>query len=128
MALCKECGATLAVQNRLGYCKLHKNMAQPSRYAANKARYRDGALMRLYGINQAGKDALLAAQHGCCAICKAELSTLRTSPKFACVDHCHKTGRVRGILCKECNTAIGMLQDSTDFLLAAVDYLGGSVM
>lgn len=57
-----------------------------------------------------------------CAICSSFGCNRRTARKL-CVDHCHKTGRVRGLLCHRCNTAIGLLDDSIDKLLKAIKYL-----
>lgn len=42
-----------------------------------------------------------------------------------CVDHCHKTGKIRGMLCHKCNTAIGLLDDRVELLLKCIDYLKG---
>jgi hypothetical protein len=42
-----------------------------------------------------------------------------------CIDHCHDTGDVRGILCSKCNTALGMFDDDTDKMKRAIDYLKG---
>lgn len=42
------------------------------------------------------------------------------------VDHCHKTGKVRGILCAECNSGLGKFKDRPEFLIKAVEYLLGS--
>lgn len=63
---------------------------------------------------------LWLAQNGACKICrqlpKAPITRLS-------VDHCHTTGRVRGLLCSRCNSAIGMLDDSPALTLAAAEYL-----
>lgn len=40
-----------------------------------------------------------------------------------CVDHCHKTGRIRGMLCHKCNTAIGLLNDNIGLLTKCINYL-----
>jgi hypothetical protein len=61
-------------------------------------------------------DAMLASQGGGCAICDR--------PDADNVDHDHKTGRVRGILCFNCNIAIGQVEDDEDRLAAAMAYLG----
>jgi hypothetical protein len=57
----------------------------------------------------------LANQNGLCLICKINSAL--------CVDHDHVTGRVRGILCRNCNQAIGLLQDSSIICFAAGEYL-----
>jgi hypothetical protein len=57
-------------------------------------------------------------QEGCCAICNEEI-TLSNSA----IDHNHSTGEFRGVLCKQCNRALGMFKDSISTLKNAVEYL-----
>jgi hypothetical protein len=73
---------------------------------------------RKYGISQAIWQRILHEQGGCCAICGVSFET-------ACpnIDHDHATGRVRGVLCRHCNTGIGHLRDDEQRLRAAVRYL-----
>ena len=59
---------------------------------------------------------------GACAICRA---TTNFTFNNLCVDHDHTNGRVRGLLCLNCNTALGQFKDSTSLLLKAADYLEG---
>ncbi len=74
-----------------------------------------------YGIDRAYYEKQLAEQDGRCAICR-----LPPPPgKVLCVDHCHMTGAVRGLLCNSCNTALGQFKDSIPSLQRAVDYLKG---
>lgn len=71
---------------------------------------------------------MLADQNGVCLICSKELIVLGSVEeiqKVACVDHCHKTGKVRGLLCRNCNTGLGSFKDDTDFLKKAIEYLEG---
>ena len=65
-------------------------------------------------LSQEQFDALNAS--GVCHICGDPLTTPH-------VDHCHTTGLVRGILCNNCNTGIGMFRDNPELLRAAIDYL-----
>ena len=65
--------------------------------------------------------AMLEEQDGRCAICRNDLDHARNK-KFA-VDHDHRTGAIRGLLCTNCNTAIGLMDDDTDRIEAAIDYL-----
>jgi len=74
--------------------------------------------VRQYGISAAEYDALLKKQNGACAICR------RRSKERLCVDHCHLTGMIRGLLCRRCNLALGILKDDQGSLIAAVAYLG----
>lgn len=60
-------------------------------------------------------------QKGKCAICGCELGTSRYTKPAA--DHDHKTGKLRGILCTQCNTALGLMKDSPYRLESAIHYL-----
>lgn len=78
----------------------------------------NNVLRRNFGITIEEYNALLEKQNGVCAICQSKHKTMRLS-----VDHCHKTGKVRGLLCGRCNTGIGMLLDSPELVTAAKKYL-----
>lgn len=80
-----------------------------------RPKLREGWLKWKYGISQADFLRFKAAQHDKCAICGGQ------EPLH--VDHCHADNRVRGLLCKRCNTGIGLLDDSKDKLIAAIRYL-----
>lgn len=80
------------------------------------------AVLRRYGLTKADYDAILAAQGGCCAICKSTEPGGKTKRRF-CVDHDHETNAVRGLLCIHCNAALGHLRDDADLCLAAGAYL-----
>lgn len=82
--------------------------------------YRDKIIRRKYGISLAEFDEMLALQGGGCAICG---STVNPDARSLAVDHCHGTGRVRGILCGRCNKAIGLFNDDPLLLEKAVIYL-----
>ena len=56
-------------------------------------------------------------QNNNCAICGEEVKLH--------VDHCHKTGKIRGLLCRNCNTSLGKFKDSPEILQNAITYLGG---
>lgn len=79
---------------------------------------REGHLKRQYGMTEAERDAMVAAQKGLCVIC------LRAPAVH--VDHSHKTGKVRGVLCFNCNSAIGKLGDDPDAVRRAAAYLEGN--
>lgn len=71
-----------------------------------------------YGISRVEYEALFLAQGGMCAICLG-----RRSYHLA-VDHCHTTGEIRGLLCKQCNNRLlPTVKDSVELLQAAIDYL-----
>ncbi|MFI9806984.1 endonuclease VII domain-containing protein [Streptomyces sp. NPDC052301] len=75
-------------------------------------------LKRNYGLTEAERDAMVAAQRGLCVIC--------LNAPAVHVDHCHKTGKVRGVLCFNCNSAIGKLGDDPDAVRRAASYLEGN--
>lgn len=74
-----------------------------------------GSKKHRYGITKKEYEIMNLSQKGKCAICK-------TKDTYA-VDHCHSTGVVRGLLCRECNLGLGMFQDNTEFLNSAIKYL-----
>lgn len=78
----------------------------------------DYRLKRTYGIGIEWKRYHLRQQGGVCRICKCALSVLS-----ARVDHCHKTGDVRGLLCDKCNIAVGFVFDNARIAENLVDYL-----
>lgn len=75
--------------------------------------------LRKYGMKKAGYDRLLYLQDGVCAICKRP----QKGAKRLAVDHDHRTGVVRGLLCDACNHAIGEMEDSPARLRCAARYL-----
>jgi hypothetical protein len=66
---------------------------------------------------------MLAAQNYCCAICNSDKAVARRSHYSWRVDHCHTTGKVRALLCHNCNIALGLLKESVPTLEAMVKYL-----
>ena len=78
-------------------------------------------LKRQYNITVDDYEHMLAMQNGGCAICGACTPGSRT--KRFHVDHCHSTGRVRGLLCHLCNRMLGLSRDDTSILRAAAAYL-----
>jgi hypothetical protein len=79
---------------------------------------------RKFGITHAEYAELHHKQGGVCAICKKpETATRHGKVKSLAVDHCHATGRIRGLLCADCNTGIGKLKEDKSIFLAAIQYL-----
>jgi hypothetical protein len=91
---------------------------------ANYAMYRDKQLRRTFGIGSNEYDAMVAEQNGVCAICAQPETALRKGKVLPlCVDHNHRTGENRGLLCTACNIGIGSLAESPERLRAAIAYL-----
>lgn len=79
-----------------------------------------------YGITSAQFYNLLRAQEGKCQICKTPIVDEDDEPLKSChVDHCHETGKVRGLLCHNCNVGLGNFKDSPELLRQAALYLEG---
>lgn len=78
-------------------------------------------LYRKLGVCVTDYAEMLTRQQGKCAVCGCTLNSSRYT-KFA-VDHCHTTGKVRGLLCTQCNTALGLMKDSPRRLQSAINYL-----
>ena len=81
---------------------------------------RESWLKKEYGISVEDYDALLLKQENKCAICDIHQMELKKSFD---VDHCHKTNKVRGLLCNCCNQAIGLFKDSPENVKRAIEYL-----
>lgn len=84
-----------------------------------KMQVRSSKLKIKYGIDLDKFNLMVTEQNNKCAICE----TVFWAPKYTCVDHCHKTGKVRAILCGPCNTGLGLFKESTQILEKAIQYL-----
>ena len=86
---------------------------------------RSHVLIRQYGIAFRHYRKLFHAQGGQCAICGllGKLPPNHTAESLLNVDHCHKTGNVRGLLCGHCNRGLGSFRDSVECFKRAIEYL-----
>jgi hypothetical protein len=87
----------------------------------------DNYYKNVYDVSITDVEEMLEKQGGVCAICKEpgfNMNEYVRSPLN--VDHCHETGTVRGLLCHNCNRALGLLKDSVERLQTAIDYLKGA--
>lgn len=92
------------------YCKPCQNS-----YKSGRGSQRASQLLIKYGMTVEQWDILFESQNGVCGICRAK--------EILCVDHNHETGKIRGLLCGQCNSGIGMLKDDESILLRAIAYL-----
>lgn len=112
---CKECGMlfTPKAPSELYCSDACKDRGLTSAY-----------LKRNYGMDLADYENLLEKQDHKCAICGTKGFKMQTSHKnLLVVDHNHETGEVRGLLCHNCNRALGLFQDNTDTISNAITYL-----
>ena len=124
---CETCGANFTARvwniERKGggrFCKKKCNPSYAKKFSSQE-KYRRYNLGR-YGLTVQSYETLLDSQGGCCAICKQVPTGVGRFGRLV-VDHDHKTGSVRGLLCCSCNRGIGWLGDLSERALAASVYL-----
>lgn len=105
-----------------GFCK-------DCRLARNRVGGKNHAAMmkRKFGLTEVEYRRMFDAQGGVCAICRSPetkvQSNSRAGSRALAIDHCHVTGKVRGLLCGRCNLSIGQFEDDPELLRAAADYV-----
>lgn len=117
-----------ANRDRINAANRARRAQNPEKYRArDRARYQEKRAKSLeafrrqkYGLEPLAYQAMLDAHDGC-AVCGG------ATARGLFVDHCHDTGRVRGLLCQNCNTGLGMFGDNRELLLAAIEYLDSGV-
>ena len=104
-------------------CRLCVIQHQKERQASGRMlkSQRKYILRKRFGISLEQYETMLQQQNGGCAICGASVG--RKDGWRLAVDHNHKTGKVRGLLCTNCNSGIGRFKDSAELLLKASSYL-----
>ena len=137
MRTCTDCGETKTLdqfwkdrskkhgyQSKCKPCKTARftvyrkaNGYDRKRYWNNPEGERERHLIRKYGVTLADYEAMFVAQRGCCAICQ------KAQERALDVDHNHRTGVVRGLLCTNCNRMIGHANDDPERLQIAANYL-----
>lgn len=117
---CKQCSVKLTEENSVyndGWKRY--NSCRECHVKQHRARKQENNFIKNYGITQQEYDRLNELHQGGCAICRQPCTKhVRLS-----VDHDHKTGVVRGLLCHSCNTAIAMLKEDEDLFWNALEYL-----
>jgi ferredoxin-like protein FixX len=101
-------------------CRKCRNKEALKWQQANPESKRNTHLKAKFNITVKQFNEMLQLQNFCCAICMSP--TPKGRGTFH-VDHCHETGKIRGILCHDCNTGIGKLGDSLESIKKAVSYL-----
>ena len=142
---CKSCGLTLPVtqfhnqrdkkDGKRSQCKVCTNKRNLAKYhscdttrRSHRIASRKHSLLKNYGITPEEYDTMLLDQNGKCVICSSDkpwgfVAEPKRAREFFCVDHCHTTGRVRGLLCHPCNTGLGSFSDDTNVMANAIAYL-----
>ena len=89
----------------------------------NQSKVKNQWLKMYYSMSLEEYNKLFEEQEGRCAICGKHQSYLK---KGLSVDHDHVTGKIRGLLCNNCNAGIGLLKDDIKLLTIAINYLNGT--
>jgi hypothetical protein len=92
-----------------------------SSIAYGKEHFRESRLKTKYGMTGEQFDLLLQDQGGVCKICGKTNAPTRMN--LLGVDHCHATGKIRGLLCIKCNSGLGFFEDDINRMKAAIEYL-----
>ena len=110
-----------------GFCRVCDSIIQRLRYTNTPNKYlygRKKMLQHNYGLTVKRYEEIFKTQGGACAIClKPETAMHRGKIKLLAVDHDHKTGQIRGLLCGGCNLGLGKFGDDVVVLTAAIRYL-----
>ena len=134
---CAKCGVIQPVEEfglifsknkqtkyRASYCKkcnvIHSRqwrIKNPEKAKTKTQTWRNNHYKK-YGITLQKYEELVQLQNNLCAICGRPPESRNLH-----VDHCHKTGKIRGLLCRRCNRGIGILRDSTEIMTKAISYL-----
>ena len=110
MSEVRKCSACQTEKEASAFAKDH---------AICKACDRERKLQTRYGISDDTYEILWRHQRGRCRICETKSDKL-------VIDHCHKTKKVRGLLCHECNMGLGKLKDDIGLLCSAIEYLNST--
>lgn len=114
---CDDCRAARSKYHRDNYQanRTAKIAAATAWNQSHPEQRRATHLKREYGITPEDYNSMYVDQGGCCGICESSVQLV--------VDHDHETGRVRGLLCRQCNAAIGGLKDDPETLRRAIRWL-----
>ena len=116
-AVCASC----AKEHNTGHywANREKRIAQVRQWIDSNPEKHLSYALRRYGITPEDYQAMLVSQANGCAICRLPC----VSGNRLSVDHCHTSGAVRGLLCRDCNTSLGKFKDNQDLLIRAAIYL-----
>ena len=118
MRRCKICHGLATAKYRTQNPEIYRK-ASSKYWNKSSETKRHNAWLKRYGLSKEEYEIMFNKQDGLCLICKKQCS----SGQNLSVDHCHKTGKIRGLLCKKCNSALGMLDDNIKYFQAAILYL-----
>lgn len=120
-SFCRTCSASY--QKKYQEKNKEKIKEKKKHYHTQTKEYRRWYTIKLrYGITKEEYENMLLMQNGGCAICQTTKSGHKNTNEMV-VDHCHKTKKVRGLLCNRCNTLLGLIDDNSTFMENVSNYL-----
>ena len=110
--------------SRLIKCKenYEKLKSNPEAHSKRKKQWNAARLLKQYGLTEEQFLQMKEAQNNKCVICNKEFDDTSKNTN-ACVDHCHTTNNVRGLLCGYCNSALGMLKENVESMKNMITYV-----
>ena len=125
---CGECNKELTYmcrkRKKQGLPKLRDSRCKHGVRPDHKNYYSICQRYHKFGITAEEFKSIFEKQEGCCAICGRHQLEFK---KALAVDHCHKTGKIRGLLCTNCNQGLGHFMDNSELLLKAAEYLKDNI-
>lgn len=123
--ICTKCGIDFPLTEFYPYkssskgfrsaCKTCDYVVEKKRLKGNTKAHKQKNLLKCFGITVEDFNNQLDYQNDVCSVCG--------DPNPISVDHCHSSGKIRGILCRSCNTMLGMAKDNPNTLLSGIKYL-----
>jgi hypothetical protein len=110
-------------RERILAARKHRWDTDPVWQARQLKTKRESLLRTRYGIGPEQYDDMLAAQGGGCAICGTSKPGNGKGNRYFDVDHCHSTGKVRGLLCRNCNVTVGVVEKKDALIAMIREYL-----
>lgn len=131
--LCTKCGTAPSKRSQgkgtTSWCQPCAQTYERNRWQnLSESKKRSKWLKTKYGLSYEDYVNLYKQQDGKCAICDIEISieAKENGHQTACVDHCHDTNLIRGLLCNHCNRALGLMKDNKKNIAKMLEYLNDS--
>jgi|DEB0MinimDraft_6_1074348.scaffolds.fasta_scaffold92430_2 hypothetical protein len=117
---CKECYRTRQ-REKWSQLSIEKRRERKNNNKCSTPEWhREYKLKTKYGLTTEDFSSMILEQNSCCKICNQHMD----NPQ---VDHCHTTGKVRGLLCRACNTSLGLLKENPETLRNMISYINDSI-
>lgn len=110
-------------EKRRESARLSAQRARDERPEETSGYARQWLLLRQYGMTMDDYDKMFSEQNGVCAVCGRKQTHSPAHNGYLCVDHDHITGKIRGLLCRKCNMALGHVDDSVHILRNMMEYI-----